>query len=381
MHSTVAVIGCESYDDTEVLASVRRGLELLGGISNFARQGETILLKPNLLAGDPPEKALTTHPAVFKAVARVFQEGGANVVYGDSPALAKPERAAKLTGLQAAAQEIGVPLADFKTGVKVSFPDALLAKQLILAAGALDADGIVTLPKMKTHGFTRITGSVKNQFGCLPGLQKAEFHVKMPDIYDFSRVLVDINRYLKMRLSIMDGIVAMEGNGPRSGEPIPMNVLIFSADLVAVDAVFCRLIDMDPEFVPTMALSREAGLGTYKDNEISLVGDDIEGFIKKDFKAVRQAPYRYISAQSFPTFLKNWVSPRPVIDSSNCVLCGQCVQMCPVSPKAVDFHTDTKTKNKKHPPNTITNAASAASAARKSAPKKPSPSTCRCWGD
>ncbi|MCX6580472.1 MAG: DUF362 domain-containing protein [Candidatus Aminicenantes bacterium] len=337
MKATVAVIRCENYEIENVRSAVTRGIGLLGGISAFAQAHEKILLKPNLLAGDRPDKLVTPYPTVFQAVAEIFKAAGADMYYGDSSGMGSLERVARQAGIKEVADSLGIRPADFRTIVPVSFPGALLAKQLRLAAGALGADGIISIAKMKTHGFTRITGAVKNQFGCLPGLQKAEFHVKMPDVYDFSRVLVDINNYLKprLRLFIMDGIAAMEGNGPRGGEPSAMKVLLFSIDPVALDAVFCRLIDLDPEFVPTMKFGEESGLGVYKPDEIQIIGDDIEPLINKNFRVVRRPPERFASARSFPTFLKNRISPRPVINYERCVNCGNCVQMCPVAPKAV----------------------------------------------
>lgn len=339
MPSKVVVIQCEGYGEEPVQSAVQKGIDLLGGVSCFARAGEKIVLKPNLLAGDHPDKATTTtHPMVFKAVGEIFKGAGASVFYGDSPAKGSPGRIAKQVGIKEQADALDIPLADFQTAVKVSFPGALLAKQLSLAAGALGADGIISISKMKTHGFTRITGAVKNQFGCVPGLQKAEFHVKMPDVFAFSKVLVDIDCFLKPRLYIMDGIVAMEGNGPRGGEPVKMNVLLFSTDPVALDAVFCRLIDLNPQFVPTMKPGKESGLGTYNSDEIEIVGhDDIEKLVNKDFQVVRRPPDRFASARVFPTFLKNFVSPRPVIIEEKCVNCGSCVLQCPVTPKAVDW--------------------------------------------
>lgn len=355
MNSDVALIRCEGYSREKVRKAVAEGIELIGGISSFTKAGEKILLKPNLLAGDQPSRATTTHPEVFRAVAELFQNADARVTYGDSPGKGHPERIARQAGIKPVADELGVTLADFKTAVKVSYPNALLAKQLELAAGVAACDGLVSISKMKTHGFTRITGAVKNQFGCIPGLRKAEYHVKMPDIFEFSRVLVDINNYIKPRLYIMDGIEAMEGNGPRGGEPIAMNVLLFSTDPVALDAVFCRLIDLNPLYVPTAALGQESGLGTYKEEDIRLLGHPIEGLIRTDFKATRLKPDRWASARYFPTFLKNLVSPKPVILKDLCINCGSCVLQCPVTPKAVDWPRATKNNRKKsedkdHPP-------------------------------
>jgi uncharacterized protein (DUF362 family)/Pyruvate/2-oxoacid:ferredoxin oxidoreductase delta subunit len=342
--SLVAVVSCENYQPDRVGEAIKKGINLVGGVSCFADAGEKILLKPNLLVGDKPDKGATTHPLVLQAVGQVFKERGALLSYGDSPGLGKPERAARQAGYQDAADIVGMQLADFQTAVTVSFPEALLAKQLVLAAGALEADGIISLSKMKTHGFTRVTGAVKNQFGCIPGLRKAEYHVKMPDVYDFSRILVDINRYLKPRLYIMDGIAAMEGNGPRGGELIGMKVLLFSTDPIALDAVCCRLMDLNPEFVPTAKIGREAGLGTYLPREIELLGDDIEPLINKKFKVVRRPPEPLAAARSYPGFLKKWISPRPVMNRERCVNCGQCVLQCPVNPKAIDWPQGDKGK-------------------------------------
>ena len=342
MKSRVAVVTCEGYYYPRVLEAVKRGIDLLGGVSQFAAAEENILLKPNLLAGEAPEKAVTTHPAVFRAVAEVFKEAGANVSYGDSPGLAQPQRAAAKAGLYRVAQELSLPLADFKDGSWMPFPEAQISKTLKIAAGVLACDGLVSLPKLKTHGFTRLTGAVKNQFGCVPGLVKGEYHVKMPDIFDFSRVLVEINLFIKPRLCIMDAVIAMEGNGPRSGDPFPVKALIMSTDPAALDATACRLIHLNPQHVPYLPIAREAGLGTHLAEEIELVGDDIAPMIRKDFNVVRKPPHRYVSTEDFPTFLKRLISPKPVINYNACIRCGECIKICPVKQKAVNWDKEEK---------------------------------------
>ena len=132
----------------------------------------------------------------------------------------------------------------------------LLNKRFIFANTVLDADGIISLPKLKTHGLTRLTGAVKNQFGCVPGLAKGQFHAKMADPYDFSTMLVDINTFLKPRLYVMDAIMAMEGNGPRNGKPRQMNALMFSKDPIALDAVACKMVVLIPNTCPPLRRER-----------------------------------------------------------------------------------------------------------------------------
>ncbi len=338
--SRVALVRCERYDDVEVFEAVGRGLALLGGAERFFQPGEEILLKPNLLVGSAPEKLVTTHPSVFKAVARHLLAAGVQLSYGDSPAIGRPEgMVARRAGLAAAAAELRIRLADFTTGVTVSFPEGRLIKQFTIAAGVSAVDGIVSLPKFKTHGLTRMTGAIKNQFGCIPGMLKGEFHARMPSAELFSQMLVDLNRMLRPRLYVMDGIVAMEGNGPRSGDPRPMSVLLLSSDPVALDAAVCRMMNLDPMLVPTIAWGKEWGLGNYLPEHEShdTVGDPLESFIAPDF-VVNRRPSSTNGQRGFlASLLNQWVIPRPVLDPLSCTRCGACTEACPVTPKAIEF--------------------------------------------
>ena len=331
--AVVALVTCPDYDGGRVLGAMRRGIDLLGGIGRFVARSETILLKPNILRGAAPHKHITTHPEVLKAAGILCQEAGARVRFGDSPGFGSAESAASKCGLAAAAAEIGMEQADFSVPAQVSFNEALVAKQLELSRAALEADGIVSLPKMKTHGFTRITGAVKNVFGCVPGIRKGEFHVKMPRAEHFAAMLVDVCRYVRPRLHVMDAVMAMEGNGPGSGTPRPMKALLLSSDPVALDAVFCRLVCLPPPYVPTMKPGSEGGLGTWDLEEIEVRGDDMERLACPDFRVVRQPPLSF--DRSFPYYLKKWITPRPVIDHASCQNCGVCVEACPLEPKAV----------------------------------------------
>lgn len=348
MKSKVALIKCSGYDKEQVASAVCEGIKLLGGVSAFAPPGQTLLLKPNLLAGDSPEKAVTTHPAVFRAVADVFSHHNARLCYGDSPGRGNPEKVAERAGLKSVATEQGIPFADFIHSQRVSFPRGIITKHLNLARGALAVEGIISLCKMKTHALTRITGAVKNQFGCVPGLMKGEYHLKMPLVDHLSSVFVDITACLKPRLYIMDGIMAMEGNGPRGGNVKKMDTLLFSTDPVALDAVFCRLIDLDPNHVPFLKIGQHAGLGTANPGEIELLGEDIKSLIQPDFKVKRELLKDYSFLQHFPPFLKNRFLARPVINHDLCTNCGSCILQCPVPEKAVNWPRGNKRKKPVH---------------------------------
>jgi len=277
----VVIIRCDTYADGQVLTAIQKGLEMLGGISVFAKPGERIVIKPNVLIGTDPDKGVTTHPAVFRAVGKLLKDSGVSVLYGDSPSFGKSEPNLRKSGLKQVGDKLGFILADFNSGRPVSHKDALLVKQFVVANGVLDSDGLISLPKFKTHGLVRFTGAVKNQFGCVPGLLKSQYHVKLPDPYDFAKMLVDLNTIIKPRLYVMDGIMAREGNGPRSGKLKRLNVLLLSNDPVALDAIACRIIDLNPDIVPTSEPGEKACLGTYRVDNVEILGESIESFVDK----------------------------------------------------------------------------------------------------
>jgi uncharacterized protein (DUF362 family)/Pyruvate/2-oxoacid:ferredoxin oxidoreductase delta subunit len=339
-----ALVRCTSYEDQEVFDAVRQGIRLLGGVQRFAASGERLLLKPSVLAGDPSERAVCTHPSVVKAVARLFRDSAAGLSYGDSPGQGRAA-ALETCGIGPAARELGVLAADFEKGRTMVLESSPHAKAFTIARGVLEADGIFNLCKLKTHNFTRMTGAVKSLYGCIPGNMKKTLHVLYPTPQEFSRMLVALNLLLKARLHIMDGIVAMEGNGPRSGDPRPMGVLLFSTDPVALDAVMCSLVELKPVYMPSARPGRAWGLGTYQLEEIEILGDSLSRSSNGDFRVPR-GPVLDMSQLGLLTYVSNVIGRRPVIDRGKCTRCGQCIQACPVEPKAVDWHDG----GKRYPP-------------------------------
>jgi uncharacterized protein (DUF362 family)/Pyruvate/2-oxoacid:ferredoxin oxidoreductase delta subunit len=341
----VALVNCNDYSYENVKSALLKGINLIGGIDKYARKGENILLKPNLLKADLPDKCSVTNHTVVKATAEIFKEKDVNLSYGDSPGIHKSSYAATKTGLKESMDSISIPQADFDEGREIYFADGIQNKKFIIANGVLDCDGIISISKLKTHGLTRMTGAVKNQFGCIPGKLKAEFHVRLPDPTNFCRMLVDLTKYLKPRLYIMDAIVAMEGNGPGSGTPRKLNLLLLSTDPIALDTIACRIIGLNPKNVPTNLLGHEAGLGTYIENEIDIVGDSIESFVVTDFSVVNRPTISIFSGNILLSLLKGLIVAKPFIISRKCIKCGVCIQACPVKDKAIF-----QGKNKSAPP-------------------------------
>ncbi len=337
--SKVAIMRCESYDSDLVYIKLKSAIDLLGGINKFITKEDHILLKPNLLRGKKPESGVTTHPAIFEAMVRILKENTVqNITYGDSPGFGSPSGVAKESGIAQIAEKNNIPLLDFSHGETVNYDLGVVTKRFEIANGVLESDGIISLSKMKTHGLTRITGAVKNQFGCVYGLNKGASHARYSDIHSFSKMVIDLNRYLspKMRLFVMDGIIAMEGNGPASGNPTPMNVILVSEDPVALDATFARMIDLNPEFLPTNVYGEEMGLGNCAMEDIEILGDDLDGFINPDFDVVREPVGKKSDAGLLSIkAIRELLVQKPVVDKNKCIGCGICEKACPVEKKAI----------------------------------------------
>lgn len=343
MNSKVILISCTSYEEEEVFEKIKNGLNLAGGLSGLIRKEEKVLVKPNLLRGADPAQAISTHPSVFGAVLRCLREEGfENVSYGDGPAIVitpKLAKVAELSGLDTVADKYDVPLEDFEPPVEVSFPEGKVAKKFTLSQPVVEADAIISVCKMKTHALETITGALKNQYGCIYKTYKGVGHAKYPDSKKFADMIADLNNYLKPRLFILDGIVAMEGNGPSSGDPVPMNVLLISTDPVALDTVFAKLVYVNPEYIPTNLSGAKVGLGTMTDITVVTPEGEItieeakEKYGNPNFNVKRKKP----TDLSFGERLKKIFgkSERPVVDAEKCIACGVCENACPVEGKAV----------------------------------------------
>ena len=329
----VVLLKCDDYGKLPQV--LQQGIALLGGIQQYCKPGEHLVLKPNLLLGDRPEKGTTTHPEFFKAVAAFFQAAGLRISFGDSPGVGSPLGAARSSGLLDLATPLGIDLADFSTETEVSNPDGTLIKHFQVAKGVINADGIINLPRFKTHGLTRMTGAVKNLFGCLPGLQKAAFHAQLHDESQFGEMLVDLAGLISPRLHIMDAITGMEGNGPRNGTLRKVGLVLISSNPHALDHCVARLMNLDPELVPTLRVAHAHGI--YHPENIQVLGEALEPLIMGDYDVNRSRIPTTGPLELYLGLFKNWITPRPVIDAEKCTQCGRCVRVCPADPKAIQF--------------------------------------------
>jgi len=257
--STVSLIRADSYDRQRLRSSLETLLEPLGGMSAFVKKGDRVLLKPNLLTSGRVGKECITRPEIVYCVAQLVQEAGGKPFFGDSPAFGSAMGVAKANGYLPMMEELNLPIVEFH-GQRYETVSAAF-NHLRLCKEAMDADVVINLPKLKSHMQLTLTMGVKNLFGCVPGKMKAWWHMEAgKDENRFGEMLVETARAIDPDLTILDGIIGHEGNGPSGGEPRELNVLGASSDVFALDRSMVEILNVDPAVVPTVAASKRLGL-------------------------------------------------------------------------------------------------------------------------
>jgi uncharacterized protein (DUF362 family)/Pyruvate/2-oxoacid:ferredoxin oxidoreductase delta subunit len=330
MNTKVSITQCQDYSNAK--DAIKEAMNLIGGLEKIIVPGNRVLLKPNVLAIRPPEDAVTTHPAVVSAMCELVSEVGGIPVIGDGSGIVKPgstttSQALKASGIENIASSHGVELINFETSgfVEVDVPDARHFSHLHISKAVLEADVIISLPKLKTHELTLYTGAVKNFFGTVPQKTRKQVHF-LEDRSRFGEAVVDIYSVIKPQLAVMDGVVGMEGNGPSNGTPAFAGVIMASYDCVALDIVACKLIGVDPLKVPTNKAALSRGFGT---EHPEIVGIPLEK-VKVSFKSPEGGITAYMPA-FLMRILRRQLAVRPIINTSNCALCKACVSNCSVN--------------------------------------------------
>jgi uncharacterized protein (DUF362 family) len=289
-HSIVAVTRAESYQDTIIEQAVVRQFDLLGGIDSFISRGDRVLIKPNLIAPRPPSHAAVTDPAVILAVAKILKDWGAKPFVADSPAWKNTEACLKILGIDESLKKLGVPVCDMDKPKR----QKIGAAHLGISSVALDADKIVNLPKLKAHQQLGATFAIKNMFGCICGKEKAFRHFSHGRSHEkFAEMLLDIYKLLSPAITIIDGVVGMEGMGPLSGQPKEVGFLIGSSDPIACELICCDIVNFDPKDMPIIQTAIKMDFGCGSIDDIEVVGDSYKEHKCKDFKPAMQTPLHF----------------------------------------------------------------------------------------
>ncbi len=322
-------------------------ISLMGGIGAFAQPGEKIVLKVNLLRPAKPEEAVTTHPSVVAAVARLVSQAGAAAVIADSPGSGYRydrktlEKTYRMSGMEDAAAESGAQL-NFDTGFRsISFPEGRLIKRFEVLSPVLEADGVFNICKMKTHLFMHMTGAVKNNFGVIPGLSKPGYHAKLHDTEHFANMLLDLAQCVRPRVSVMDAVIAMEGEGPGAGKPRELGLLLCARNPLALDVVAGEIMGVDRESNPLLVAAEKRGMYPNRIEDVRITGPQmpelaVSGFELPSTIFKGKGFGRLSPGQKVLSFLiMGSLSARPEISRAKCTGCGACSEACPV--KAIEM--------------------------------------------
>ncbi len=327
MKSTVSIVRCQTYEEKEVLKGLRQSIDLIGGIKNFVKSGDLVLLKPNLLYGKAPEKAVTTHPSIVKGMIQIVREAGGIPFIGDSPSIGSLARAAEKAGIKKVADENKCPLVEFDKPISPPKRGGRFFKQLEVDQRVLEADVVISLPKWKTHGMMLLTLGVKNLFGCIPGPRKALWHLKAgEDRKLFAQMLIDLYQIIQPSLTILDGIVGMEGNGPGSGDPIQLGLILASRDPLSLDQVVCDLLRIPKKSLMTNQVAFEEGM---ERDGIEVVGERLEEIRIPRFRLPAPSSPNWDLPGFLQKALKNALTSKPVVEEKVCNACNRCVEICP----------------------------------------------------
>lgn len=286
----VALAGCASYEPEAVRSALRRMLAPWGGMGAFVGRGERVLLKPNMIVARPAESAVTTHPEVVRAVALEVVEAGAIPFIGDSPAFGSAASVARVCGLEAVALELGLEIVDLggRPCARRTAPYCPFS-WLSYGSAALEASAIVNLPKVKAHCQMGLSLGIKNLFGAVAGKRKALLHFRTGDnLPRFSRMIVAVAQQMQPTLTIEDGIIGLERDGPTQGDPRAMGFLAAGDDVTAVDRVVMEILGYALEEVPYVHMARQEGMGEANMRFIEVVGETIEALRVRDYVRVTE---------------------------------------------------------------------------------------------
>lgn len=332
MKSLVSVRKSSEYELAGLKEIVNNCMDDLGGLKSMINRSDKVLLKPNLLRSSNPGQAIVTHPTFVEAVAELLLDHGAQLSLGDSPPLGNLARVLSKSGYDNFMKRLNVKPCPFTRKRSLDCLNSRLFRRLELAEEVFEFDKVINLPKIKTHCQMGLTLAVKNLFGTVIGTDKASWHLRAgKNIDSFATVLVQIYEQISPMVSIVDGVLGMEGNGPNSGKPRRIGIVAAGKDAVALDSVIASLLDFPIDLVKTCVVGRDLGLGVTDPEVIAVVGDELDGFPITDFERPKSMTMSWNLSywNPFRRFLENHVITKPAIDASICKNCGVCMNHCP----------------------------------------------------
>jgi len=354
----VSAVECTSYETEVVYLAVKEAIQRIGFV---IPEHKTVLIKPNLLTQNRPEQHTITHYSLIDALCRILSEKNCKILIGDSISFYQQgltRKAFATSEIDVVANKYGATLIAFEEEQVVRITRDLRGlKELYVPKILLEADMVIDACKLKTHGSLRLSGAIKNMFGCLPGGYKQKIHRWLDDEFELSDVFLDIHRVVKPALSIMDAIVGLDGGPTALGRPVKVSRIIASSNAIALDVIAAKMIGYDPEKLPILLQAKKRGMiKNFEDiqvlGEISpikfkkLVKKDLNRTFNKDGIFIKDTYVDLSIDDSKCTRHKSCIYACPVdaikevhgkivLDTSVCINCYYCTFVCPE--KAIKF--------------------------------------------
>jgi uncharacterized protein (DUF362 family)/NAD-dependent dihydropyrimidine dehydrogenase PreA subunit len=338
----VSIVKAGCYDVDEIREAVKKGIELIGGLERIVKPGDRVFVKINHLPpASPPEKGIVTHPIFTEGVIELLKETGADITVGDDIESGPGDRF-NISGFRQMCQRAGVRLVNLREGGFTAIEGkGRCLDPVYVSRIAVEADVIINLPKLKTHSLTIFTGGIKNMYGVIPASLRRKYHGTFVQPEDFSLMLTDVFAAAIPQLTIMDGIVAMEGEGPANGRLRQTNIILTSRDAVAVDTVATSIIGLSPEDIDAIRYCNERGLGVGNLKDIKVTGESIRSVTVPDFQppAATTRVLMTRMSSSLPRqilrFVMRQTFTQPMVVKNRCTACTECVKICPTGAAAM----------------------------------------------
>jgi uncharacterized protein (DUF362 family)/Pyruvate/2-oxoacid:ferredoxin oxidoreductase delta subunit len=335
MGGKVLLLRRDGYGQEGIDSAVEAVFEHFGGVRKFVEPDAKVLLKVNLVAGHEPTRRVTTDPSVVRAVARLVLKAGGRPVIADSPGIDNFLRAAQKAGLTDVAKELGIPCVELRDSLPLPLDPSASFRKVEVARQILESDVVINLPKMKTHAQMLLTLGVKNMFGCVVGQRKAEWHYNVGLRRElFASLLLDIWNGIRPALTILDGVIGMDGFGPTNGNPFPYGVMAGAQDALTMDFWLCRMMGARLEDYPLWQAAALRRMPQCRLDENDLAGDFPAAHVWKGVNIPKLYSLSLLPALSklpFGRILEQALTSRPVHRPSLCVECGKCAAICPAN--------------------------------------------------
>lgn len=325
--SRVSIVKCDTYELTQLKEHISKSCNLVGGLNNFIKSGDRVLIKPNFLSAKKIESAVTTHPNFIAAVCELLSDiGVSSIIIGDSPGIGTSHGVAKRLNLFPLVQKYNAQIITFDESKIVKGRG--LFKQFEISTIVDSVDKIINLPKVKTHSQLYLTAAVKNNFGFVVGKKKPEWHFRLGFDFDyFAKMICELALLINPTITICDGVIAMEGNGPSAGTSRKLGLILAGSDPFSIDFILSKILDLDNEKNLVLKVARE--LKIIEENSIDVVGDPVNTINFKPPPTILSTTWGI--PEPAKRILKRSLTSRLYIENKSCTLCKICQNHCPAN--------------------------------------------------